>query len=145
MIELLCTNIARATRDRSGSVAVELALSMFPLLALLLGGITYSGLLASLLVLNHAASEGARAAIAGTTLCERQDRAVDTARRSLIFGPIVDTAQVSATVTEDEVTLQIVYAYKQAPLTPVLFFVPETLTTSMVARTDGPEYPAGEC
>lgn len=145
MIRTLCANIRKAACDRSGGVAVEFALSMFPLMALLLGGITYSGLLASLLVLNHAASEGARAAVAGTTLCERRDRAVDIARRSLVFGPIVDTAQVSATVTADEVTLQIVYAYKQAPLTPVLFFVPETLTTSMVAHTDGPEYPAGEC
>lgn len=135
----------RFASDRRGTAAIELAIGMLPLVILLLGGITYGGVFATMLAMNHAANEGARSAIAGLSLCEREARAESSARDALIFANLKDAATVTGTATADEVRVDISFAYQASALTPVLFPVPETLTASAIARTDGPELPAAGC
>lgn len=132
-------------KDTSGTAAIELAISILPLILLLFGGITYGGVLASVLALEHAASEGARAGVAGITLCEREDRAEAVAQDALLFSSLVNGAVIQATATEAQIQLDIVYDYSASPLTPIIFPVPNQLTTSIVVHTDGPELPAESC
>lgn len=131
--------------DRKGTAAIELAIGMLPLVILLLGGVTYGGVFATVLAMNHAANEGARSAIAGLSLCERQTRAESSAREALIFANLKDAATITGTATADEVRVDITFPYQASALTPVLFPVPETLTASAIARTDGPELAATGC
>jgi Flp pilus assembly protein TadG len=137
--------VRRFGRDCDGVAAIELAVGMVPLVALMLGGITYGGVLAAMIDINQAAGEGARAAIAGVTLCERQTIAEAKARDALLFAPFASAAGITATVTADAIRVEIALPYGANALTPVLFPVPDTLTAAMVANTDGPEFPASGC
>lgn len=137
--------LRRLAGDGHGVAAIELAIGMIPLVTLLLGGITYGGVIAAMVGLNHAVSEGARAAIAGVTTCERQTIAETTTRAALPFTALASAATVTATVTTSSVRVDISVPYAANALTPVMFPVPSTLTASMTANTDGPEFPAGSC
>lgn len=134
-----------ACRDRSGAAAIEFAIAMIPLTVLVFGAITYGGVIASAMALKHAAGEGVRAGVAGLSVCERQERAEAVARHALIFSPLVDAAVIVASVTPDRIRLDISFNYAVAPLTPVLFPVPATLSASVVTFTDGPELPGASC
>ena len=118
---------------------------MIPLVALLTGGITYGGVLAAVIDLNHAAGEGARAAIAGVSLCERQSLAESKTRAALLIPAFSDSATINVSVTADEVRIDVSLPYASNSLTPILFPVPTTLTASAIANTDGPEFPAATC
>jgi Flp pilus assembly protein TadG len=131
--------------DTSGAAAIEFAITLVPLTLLLLGAITYGGVIASKLALEHAASEGARAGISGLTLCERREQAANVAQEALVFGQIATTAEVDVTATDNEIRVAISFDYQANPLTPVLYPVPEQLIASAVAHTDGPEFPAQPC
>lgn len=131
--------------DTSGAAAIEFALISVPLILLLFGGITYGGVLATKIALEHAASEGARAGIAGLTLCEREERAESFARDALVFGTLAATAAVDATATEQQIQVNITFNYAANPLSPVLFPVPEQLSAHVVVLTDGPELTAQSC
>ena len=131
--------------DTSGAAAIEFALISVPLILLLFGGITYGGVLATKIALEHAASEGARAGIAGLTLCEREERAESFARDALVFGTLAATAAVDATATEQQIQVDITFNYAANPLSPVLFPVPEQLSAHVVVLTDGPELTAQSC
>lgn len=131
--------------DTSGAAAIEFALISVPLILLLFGGITYGGVLATKIALEHAASEGARAGIAGLTLCEREERAESFARDALVFGTLAATAAVDATATEQKIQVNITFNYAANPLSPVLFPVPEQLSAHVVVLTDGPELTAQSC
>jgi Flp pilus assembly protein TadG len=135
----------RLIHDADGVAAIELAIGMLPLVTLVVGGITYGGVLAALLDINHAAGEGARAAIAGVTTCERQTLAETKARESLIFASNSSAASITVNVTQSAVQVVISLPYGANALTPVLFPVPTTLTATMIANTDGPEFPAAHC
>jgi Flp pilus assembly protein TadG len=131
--------------DTCAAAAIEFALISIPLVLLLFGGITYGGVLASKIALEHAASEGARAGIAGLTLCERKDRAEAVARDALLFGSLAASAVVEATATEEQIRVDITYNYAANPLSPVLFPVPDQLTAHVVVLTDGPELAVQSC
>jgi len=130
---------------RQGTVAVEFALCVVPLITLILGGITYAGVIAAYLDIDHAAGEGAREAIAGVTLCERQSIAAATTQSSLMFGSYADVATITATVTSSQIRVDISIPYQGNPVTPILLPVPSTLSASAIANTDGPEFPATSC
>lgn len=134
-----------ALRETSGAVAIEFAIGFIPLLILLFGGITYSGVLATVIALEHAASEGARAGIAGLTVCERKTHAEAVASDALLFGSLSNTAAINATVTEQQIRVDIDVDYADNPLTPAIFPVPENLNASVVVLTDGPELTAASC
>lgn len=131
--------------DRRGAVAIEFLLGMIPMTILALGGVTYGGVFASLLAMNHAANEGARAALAGHSLCERQQIAVSAAHDALGFADIREQASISSTVTADGIRVDIAFPYAAAALTPVVFPVPATLAVSALATADGPEPAAVSC
>lgn len=95
--------------------------------------------------INQAAGEGARAAIAGVSLCERQTLAETKARNALMFPAFATAATINASVTASTVRVDIALPYSANALTPVLFPVPDTLSASVVTNTDGPEFPAPGC
>lgn len=132
-------------QDNSGAAAIEFALGIMPLITLLLGGITYGGVFASVIALEHAASEGARAGIAGISVCERKARAESVAQNALHFAPLSDTAVIVATVTEEQIRVDIGVNYAANPITPAIFPVPTQLNTSVVVLTDGTELSAQPC
>lgn len=132
-------------RNTSGAAAIELAISIVPLIVLLFGGITYGGVFASQLSLEHAASEGARAGVAGITLCERKARAESAAQNALASGSLSGSAVIEATATAERIRVDIGVDYAANPLTPAIFPVPQQLTASVVVLTDGPELPAQSC
>ncbi len=129
----------------SGAAAIEFALISVPLILLLFGGITYGGVLATKIALEHAASEGARAGIAGLTVCEREERAESFARDALVFGTLAASATVEVTATEEQIRVEIAFNYAANPLSPVLFPVPEQLSAHVVVLTDGPELSVKSC
>jgi Flp pilus assembly protein TadG len=139
------SHLLRCLADRSGAASIELAIGMLPLVVAIVGGVTYSGVLAAWLTMNHAASEGARAAIAGLTTCERQTLAETKTQSALVFAALSQHAAVSAAVTEADVQVQITLDYGANPLTPAFLPVPDTLTVRVVANTDGPEIPVASC
>lgn len=131
--------------NRSGTEAIEFAICIVPLLTLVLGGITYAGVIAAYLDITHASGEGARAAIAGVTLCERQSIATAVTRSSFIFSSYASAATVTATVTASQIRVNVSLPYRGNSLTPILLPVPATLSASAIANTDGPEFPALAC
>ena len=136
--------LKRLARSAAGTAVIEFAIAMIPLSILLAGGITYAGVLSMQLALSHAANEGARVAIAGTSLCERQTLAIAGVKDSLVIGN-PDAATISATVTDAKISVSVSYNYSQNSVLPILFPIPDTLTTSAVALTDDPVLPSGSC
>ena len=139
----------RATRtlreDERATAAIEFAICVVPLITLVLGAVTYAGVIAAYLDISHAADEGAREAIGGVTLCERQSIAESATRSSLIFGSYASAATITATVTSSQIQVDITLPYAGNSITPILFPAPSTLTASAIANTDGPEFPAPSC
>lgn len=131
-------------KDRRGTAAIEFAIAMVPVVILLSGGITYAGVFSMRIALQNAANEGARAGIAGATLCEREALATAAARAALTLGHTVE-AQVSASATKERLTVTIRYPYGQGPLTPVMMPVPDMLQATAVTLTDEPVLPASAC
>jgi len=131
--------------SNSGTAAIEFAIAAIPLLVMLFGGITYGGVLATMLTMRHAASEGARAGIAGISTCERQTRAETYARDALIFGSVASAATINVQVTANQIQVDIDLNYAINPVTPVLFPVPHELTARAIAYTDGAEIPGSGC
>jgi Flp pilus assembly protein TadG len=138
-------SLVKSATNSTGAAAIEFAVAAIPVLFLLFGGITYGGVLATLLTMRHAASEGARASIAGVTLCERQTRAENTAHDALLFSSVAGAAVINVDTTANKVEVGISLDYANNPITPVLFPVPETLTARAVAYTDGVELPGSSC
>jgi len=144
-MQLTITLLRRIASDQNGVAAIEFAVAAIPVLILLFGGITYGGVLATHIAMRHAASEGARASIAGMSLCERKERAETIARASLIFTSLAAAATVEAQVTEAQVEVDLSFDYASNPITPMLFPVPETISARAVAYTDGVELPGSSC
>lgn len=141
----MMTPFRRVAGDRNGAAAIEFAVAAIPVLIILFGGITYGGVLATNLAMRHAASEGARASIAGMSLCERQERAETAARNSLVFGTLASAATIEVNVTADQVEVELSFDYSSNPITPILFPVPDTISARAVAYTDGVELPGSSC
>lgn len=129
----------------SGAAAIEFAIAAIPVLVMLFGGITYGGVLATMLTMRNAANEGARAGIAGISTCERQTRAETYARDALIFSSVASAATINVQVTTSQIQVNIDLNYANNPVTPVLFPVPKDLTARAVAYTDGAEIPGSGC
>lgn len=141
----LLGGLNKLRRCRNGTAAIEFAICIVPLLTLVLGGITYAGVLAAYLDITHASGEGAREAIAGVTLCERQSIAQSATQSSFMFPADASAANITATVSASQIRVNISLPYQANPVTPVLIPVPATLSASAIANTDGPEFPAGSC
>ena len=145
LVPRLIGTLVRVARDGSAVAAIEFAVAAIPVLILLFGGITYGGVLAAHLAMRHAASEGARASIAGMSLCERQTRAETSARDALLFGALAASATIDVDTTEERVQVNLSFDYSSNPITPILFPVPESITAQAVAYTDGVEIPGSSC
>lgn len=125
-------------RDRRGAVAIEFAFGLVPLVLVLFGGITYAGVLATLLSLTHAANEGARAAVAGLDDPERIALAEDAALDALSFDGL-SAAAAEAAIDSGRLSVAVSVPYGDDPLTPILFFpVPSILTTEAAITLDVP-------
>ena len=136
--------IRRIARSAAGTAAIEFAIVMIPLSILLAGSITYAGVFSMELALSNAANEGARAGIAGASTCERQTLAIAGTKSGLAIGN-PDAATISADVTDDKITVTVSYPYSQNSVTPILFPIPDTLTTTAIALTDNPVLPSSSC
>jgi Flp pilus assembly protein TadG len=136
--------VERIARSATGTAVIEFALAMIPLSILLAGGITYAGVFSMELALSNAANVGARAGIAGASTCERQELAVAGTKSGLAIGD-PDAATISAVVTDSKITVTVSYPYSQNWVTPILFPIPDTLTTTAIALTDDPVLPSSSC
>lgn len=95
--------------DDSGASSIEFALVAMVLLTILFGTFVYGHYFAVRIALVHAASEGARASVAGLTDAERSTYAREAAQRTLnAYGNFVPGSATTITTT---------------PLTPVRFQV----------------------
>jgi len=129
---------------KRGTAAIEFAIALIPLVLILSGGITYAGVLAMQLSLDHAANEAARAGLAGLSLCERGSLAGEAAKAALPLGKPAGL-ETHVEVTAQAITVTLTYPYRTAAILPVLIPVPETLTAKAVALTAGTALPAGSC
>jgi Flp pilus assembly protein TadG len=91
---------ARLRGDVRGAVIVEVALSLPILLMFLIGIIAYGAWLSVANMVQQAANEAARAAIAGITTNERQLLAAESVTKSFSRSTMLDPALVSVSTTQ---------------------------------------------
>lgn len=133
--------LGRVPRDRRGVAAVEFALLLPFLLALLMGIVSYGDYFLTAHLVQQAANDAARASLAGIDANERHGIAADTARRMLDASGVLrrDRAQVDAVEVDNMITVSVRYDASADPLLK-LPFVPspgQTLTAKGVAMIGG--------
>ena len=129
------------TRCRRGVAAVELALILPILLALLMGIVSYGDYFLTAHLVQQAANDAARASLAGLDAQERKSIAIDTAKRMLDSTGVLrrDQGQVDTTEVDNLVTVSIRYDASSDPLLD-LPFVPtpgRIVTANGVAMVGG--------
>ncbi|MET7247123.1 TadE/TadG family type IV pilus assembly protein [Methylobacterium sp. EM32] len=134
----------RFVHDRSGSAVVEFAIVAPVLLALVLGTIAFGSFLGVAHSLQAAASEAARAAIAGLDPAERAALATATAQRSVAISQLLrpDAVVIDARPDPNDPDLFVVtlrYDLKTTLLNllPPAAPVPQTLSRSASIRRGG--------
>jgi Flp pilus assembly protein TadG len=89
-------------RDERGTVAIEFAFVLVLFLSILFGIIAFGFQFAARIALSYAVAEGGRAAIAGLTSAEREQRADDAVNRVLTsFSPLIDPNLATVDVTSE--------------------------------------------
>jgi Flp pilus assembly protein TadG len=129
------------SRCPRGVAAVELALVLPFLLALLMGIVSYGDYFLTAHLVQQAAHDAARASLAGITAAERKSIAVDTAKRMLDSSGVLrrDLGQVDAVEVDNLITVSVRYDASADPLLS-LPFVPSPgriLTARGVAMIGG--------
>ncbi len=101
-----------------GAVLIEAALSLPILVLFLIGILTYGSWFMAAHVVQQAANEGARAALAGVTDTERSDMAKQTVTRSLGGASILNMTLVATAVqkTDDYYTVTVTYDAPKSPM-----------------------------
>lgn len=98
---------ARLLRDERGSVAIEFAFVLVMFLSILFGIVAFGFQFAARIALSYAVAEGGRAAVAGLTSEERQDRASTAVMRVLTsFSPLLDPAKADINVSSEGQTAE---------------------------------------
>lgn len=140
--------ISRLRRSEEGVAALEFAIVSLLLMTMIFGMITFGFVFALNHSMNHAAAEGARAAIQKSTTTATQAQieqfAEDTARQRLSFQAAKDHAVIDAVVdvcandpAVDCITVTVDYDYDTHPLVPKLFGVGvDALNASAVVQLD---------
>jgi Flp pilus assembly protein TadG len=89
-------------RDERGTVAIEFAFVLVLFLSILFGIIAFGFQFAARIALSYAVAEGGRAAVAGLTSAEREQRADDAVNRVLTsFSPLIDPSLATVDVTSE--------------------------------------------
>jgi len=92
--------LERLLGEERGTVAIEFAFVLVLFLSVLFGSIAFGFQFAARIALSYAVAEGGRAAVAGLTSAERQDRASDAITRVLTsFSPLIDPTKATIAVT----------------------------------------------
>jgi Flp pilus assembly protein TadG len=135
-------------RDERGTVAIEFAIVLILLLTILFGIVAFGFQFATRIALSYAVAEGGRAAVAGLTSDERQQRATDAINRVLLsFSPLIDPSKATIDVTSDGETpegeaimIGIIYndeRFNIFPFVPSFTANSEVDTTFLVADPSG--------
>jgi Flp pilus assembly protein TadG len=127
-------------RDERGTVAIEFAIVLTLFLTILFGIVAFGFQFATRIALSYAVAEGGRAAVAGLTSTERQQRAAEAINRVLVsFSPLIDPAKATVDVTSEGETdegeaikIGIVYSDNRFNIFP---FVPSMSTNNEVDTT----------
>ncbi len=94
-------------RDRRGSVAIEFAFVLVLFLSILFGIIAFGFQFAARIALSYAVAEGGRAAVAGLSSAEREQRANDAVNRVLTsFSPLIDPSKAAIDVASQGQTAE---------------------------------------
>ncbi|WP_230482217.1 TadE/TadG family type IV pilus assembly protein [Sphingomonas sp. Leaf21] len=131
----------RLTGDERGVAVVELALTMPILLAMLMGIVSFGDYFLTAHMVQQAANDAARAALAGIDAAERKSIATDTALRILDAGAVLrrDRGQVTTSEANNLITVSVRYDASTDPLLNMPF-VPtpgKILTAKGVAMLGG--------
>ncbi|BAQ44184.1 MULTISPECIES: TadE/TadG family type IV pilus assembly protein [Methylobacterium] len=136
--------VAAFARQQSGSAAVEFAIVAPALLAMLLGIIAFGSYLGVAHSLQTAASESARAAVAGLDPAERIALATSAAQRSVVVGSVLRADAVTIEAKPDDgdpnlFTVTLRYDLKTTLLNvfPRSVPLPQTLSRSASIRRGG--------
>ena len=105
--------------DVQGTAAIEMAIALPILLALIMGIISYGDWFLTAHTVQQAANDAARAAIAGLTSDERRDLASNNVKTMLARGGALDPAKATTSLTDDGATLAVQVSY-DASLDPLL-------------------------
>lgn len=114
--------------DDSGASSIEFALVAMLLLTILFGTFVYGHYFAVRIALVHAASEGARASVAGLTDDERKTYAVQAVQRTLDaygnFIPGEATTVTTAPITPAQFQVQVQFNFNELGYGPMQSFLP---------------------
>jgi Flp pilus assembly protein TadG len=136
---------ARAlSRNRRGVAALEFAMVAPMFLVLVYGGIVYGIFFATWIMVAEAASEGARASLAGMSASERQSLASTTVNRVFAsYEPLLSTQNMSlsfpATANQNLFAVSIGYDFSHSPFATFATLVPLPATnpTATVTVSNG--------
>ncbi|WP_428969806.1 TadE/TadG family type IV pilus assembly protein [Sphingomonas sp. Xoc002] len=128
-------------RDRRGAALIEFALVLPILLTMLMGIVSFGEYFLTAHLVQQAANDAARAALAGMSATERKGIAVDTAKRMIDSTGILRSSrgQVDAVEVDNIMTVSIRYDATSDPLLN-LPFVPtpgRTMTAKGIAMIGG--------
>ncbi|KTT99457.1 hypothetical protein NS355_06525 [Sphingomonas yabuuchiae] len=128
-------------RDRRGAALIEFALVLPILLTMLMGIVSFGEYFLTAHLVQQAANDAARAALAGMSATERKGIAVDTAKRMIDSTGILRSSrgQVDAVEVDNMITVSIRYDATSDPLLN-LPFVPtpgRTMTARGIAMIGG--------
>ena len=128
-------------RDRRGAALIEFALVLPVLLTMLMGIVSFGEYFLTAHLVQQAANDAARAALAGISATERKGIAVDTAKRMIDSTGILRSSrgQVDAVEVDNIMTVSIRYDATSDPLLN-LPFVPtpgRTMTAKGIAMIGG--------
>ncbi len=127
--------------DRRGAALIEFALVLPILLAMLMGIVSFGEYFLTAHLVQQAANDAARAALAGMSVNERKGIAIDTARRMIDSTGILRSSrgQVDAVEVDNMITVSIRYDATSDPLLN-LPFIPtpgRTMTAKGIAMVGG--------
>ncbi len=105
--------------DARGTAAIEMAIALPILLALIMGIVSYGDWFLTAHTVQQAANDAARAAIAGLTSDERRDLASNNVTTMLARGGALDPTKATTSVTDNGTTLAVQVSY-DASLDPLL-------------------------
>ena len=134
--------LKRPHRSERGSAAVEFAMVGPLFILLLIGSVVYGGWMWMAQGVQHLAAEGARAAIAGIDVDERDTLARSAVSGSLDGATILDPEAVQVEVTSDTGAIRVTITYDASghPLMALARLVPSpprTIRREAVIRTGG--------
>ena len=143
---MMVERLKARVRREDGSAAVEFAIVSMVFLLFLYGIITYGFIFGLDQSMNHAAEEGARAAISKTTEADAITHAHDTALDRLSWlGGQIQSGDIVATVADCPndtsvrcITVTITYPWSTRPLVPRLATLPQPgqmIATAVVELT----------